>query len=136
MTALLTGTAIFVVAGGQVASAAQPPPRTLGVASRYITAPRANTSWAYNSGCSEGTNRARDLSNSEVVLDFGSQVPNANETRLPFHDGFASYSLVESMSENFAKGYFVCTGTDTSTVLKVAVGTTNDNIDGQLTVST
>ncbi|MGH7721803.1 MAG: hypothetical protein ACRENL_03065 [Candidatus Dormibacteria bacterium] len=127
---------IFAAEGAQIAHATQSLPRTVGAWSWYITHGNDSTGVAYQLGCNEGHARAGDLGNSEIILDFGSQVPNQSETRLPFHDGFASYSLVESMSEQFARGYFECTGSDTTTVLKLAVGTTNDNVDGEYNSTT
>ncbi len=132
LLALSLGAAASTVAEFRSAPAyaAQGLPTDVGVYSWYITANNATTSWAYARGWEEGQARQKDLSNSEVILDFGSQVPNQNETRLPFHNGTISYSQTEAMAEQFAYGYYEGTGSDSTTILRLAVGSSNDNVDG------
>jgi hypothetical protein len=76
-----------------------------------------NSSQAYTLGCNQGKYDAgfRPVVDSEVVLDFGG--PDGND--------YLNYSAIESASEQFALGYFVCTGSDTTSVVTLGLGTNN-----------
>jgi hypothetical protein len=60
-----------------------------------------------------------------VVLDFGGQ----NQANTQTYDNATgttfSYGQVESLAENFAHGYWDGTGSDTSSVLRLGIGTCN-----------
>lgn len=97
----------------------------------YVTA--GNDSFANMRvlGCDEGSARATDNSNSEVILAFGGQDPNYSQTLLPFHDAYLSYNNIIGDAEWFAIGYYQCTGSDYWTVLKLGIGTSNDDALGE-----
>ncbi|MGH7685885.1 MAG: hypothetical protein ACREN2_03605 [Candidatus Dormibacteria bacterium] len=114
----------------QVADAAQPLPAATDW-SWYVTHNNDDYSSMRALGCNEGTARRTDNSNSELVLDFGSQDPNGGQTYLPFHDVFLSYTTIIGDSEWFAIGYFECVGRGGTNYLKLGIGTSNDNVQGQ-----
>ncbi|MHB8263087.1 MAG: hypothetical protein ACYDGY_04980 [Acidimicrobiales bacterium] len=79
----------------------------------------------YQLGCNPGKADASHNSNSLVFLDFGGQNNANNGTLLPKINTPVSYSTVEYLAEQFASGYYICTGADTTSVLTLAVGTNN-----------
>jgi hypothetical protein len=86
----------------------------------------SSTSSAYNLGCNQG-NFDRNMGNidSEVVLDFGGQ-NSANTGTIRISDGaFMSYGTIASIAEQFAYGYWVCTGSDVTSTLFLELGTNN-----------
>jgi len=94
----------------------------------YITTPDTNT--AYNLGCNQGAFDASfsPPANSLVVLDFGGQLPDGSGTLLI--DGIrVSNGDIEAAAEAFSAGYWVCTGSDTSSVLSLSIGTNNSYYD-------
>ncbi len=106
---------LFLLRGAQTAFAIAPKPPTDW--SFYMFTP--NSSQAYTLGCNQGKYDAgfNPVVDSEVVLDFGG--PSGSG------DGTLNYSAIESASEQFALGYYVCTGGDTTSVLRLGLGTNN-----------
>jgi hypothetical protein len=82
-----------------------------------------STTTAYNLGCNQGTFDAdHSDADSEVFLDFGGQISGGTEL---INGTDVSNGTVESISEQFAYGYWICTGADTTSNLNLAVGTNN-----------
>lgn len=75
-------------------------------------------------GCNQGNFDVANHSNSFVYLDFGGQ-ENSNAATLTINNITLPYSSVEQLSEQFALGYYDCTGSDTSAHLTLVVGTNN-----------
>jgi hypothetical protein len=80
---------------------------------------------AYRLGCAQGTADAASGQWSEVVLAFGAQNSADTGNVLPITNNSVSYANVEQYAENVAEGYYACTGSDTTTVLSLAMGTNN-----------
>src|SRR5580658_492463 len=88
-----------------------------------------STTTAYNLGCNQGnTDRDEGDINSEEFLDFG--VQKSGNINLMINSTDITDAQIESVSEQFAYGYWVCTGSDTSSFLTLAVGTNNDTNGG------
>ncbi len=106
---------LFLLHGVQTAFAIPAKPPTDW--SFYMFTP--NSTQAYTLGCNQGKYDAgfNPVVNSEVVLDFGG--PSGTG------DGTLNYSGIESAGEQFARGYYVCTGGDTTSVLRLGLGTNN-----------
>ncbi len=85
-----------------------------------------STSEAYNLGCNQGTSDSEHgYSGSEVFLDFGGQTDGRTGALSINGTTVFSNATVESLSEEFADGYWVCTGSDTTSTLDLAIGTNN-----------
>ena len=83
-----------------------------------------DTGTAYTLGCNQGhfDKSFSPFVNSEVVLDFGQHV-NGNVLML---SGITiTHAQVQQMAEAFADGYWVCTGSDTTSVLTLGIGINN-----------
>jgi hypothetical protein len=79
-------------------------------------------------GCNQGQFDAAHNTNSLVFLDFGGQ--NSSGTGTTEINGTPVSNLqIETLAEDFANGYYICTGSDTTTVLTLAVGTNNSAYD-------
>lgn len=91
----------------------------------YVTT--TNTTTAYNEGCAQGTADASHPSeDSEVILDFGGQNSSDTGTIFTINNGSGgTYAQDAAYAEQFASGYWVCTGSDTTSVLYLALGTNN-----------
>ncbi len=76
----------------------------------------------YDDGCAQGQRDAALGVGSGVFLDFGGEVDGGTQL---IGGQFKSWATIASFVQSFAKGYYVCTGSDTSTVLHIAVGTNN-----------
>ncbi len=76
----------------------------------------------YDDGCAQGQRDAALGVGSGVFLDFGGEVDGGTQL---IGGQFKSRATIASFVQSFAKGYYVCTGSDTSTVLHIAVGTNN-----------
>ena len=132
---LIVATAILTLVAASVlqfrdAQAAQPFPTATDFA-WYVTASNDSFATMRQLGCGEGSARASDNSNSEVILDFGGQDPNYSQTLLPFHDAYLSYDNAIGDAEWFAIGYYECTRPEYWTVLKLGIGASNDNALGE-----
>ena len=87
-----------------------------------------NTMTAYNLGCNQGNfDRTYGISASEVVLDFGVQLSGLSGNELTGTGAFIAKADIEAYAEQFARGYWICTGSDTTSSLYVDLGTNNDN---------
>jgi hypothetical protein len=85
----------------------------------------SDTNSAYNLGCNQGNTDRSTGADSEVVLDFGGQNSSGSGT-IRISDGATmTYAIIESIAENFARGYWVCTGSNRSTQLFLDLGTNN-----------
>jgi len=106
---------LFLLHGVQTAFAIAPKPPTDW--SFYMFTP--NSSQAYTLGYNQGKFDAgfNPVVDSEVVLDFGG--PSGPG------DGTLNYSAIESASEQFALGYYVGTGADSTSVVTLGLGTNN-----------
>jgi hypothetical protein len=89
----------------------------------YVTS--ASTSTAYTLGCNQGTSDKPNKTNSLVALDFGAQSTNNAGTYLPINHVYLSYAQVEAYAEQFAYGYWSCTGSDTTSIDDLAISTNN-----------
>jgi len=87
-----------------------------------------SSSNAYTLGCNQGDFDADHNSNSMAYLDFGGQNSSGSGT-LEINDNSVSNATIEAMAENFAIGYYICTGADTTTVLDMSIGTNNSYDD-------
>jgi hypothetical protein len=87
-----------------------------------------STSRAYTLGCNQGHTDAAYHRNSLAILDFGGQVSNGSGTEM-IGAGFISNSQLEAVSEAFSHGYWICTGSDTTTRLSLGIGTNNSLAD-------
>jgi hypothetical protein len=94
----------------------------------YVTTP--DTGVAYNLGCNQGAFDASfsPVANSLVVLDFGGQFPDGSGSLL-INGIRVSNIQIEDVVEAFAAGYWVCTGSDTTSVMMLRVGTNNSYYD-------
>src|SRR5262249_43557428 len=63
---------------------------------------------------------------SRVVIAFGAQKSDFSGNYLPSSAHFISKAHVEDVSEQFGLGYWVCTGSDTDSVLYLGLSTNND----------
>lgn len=104
------------------AQAATAPPYTL---SHYVEYTDANT--MYNMGCNLGTNdkNAGITYDNIVLLDFGQPYLSGGVYgTYTFGNAFASLATLESAMENYASGFWTCTGSNLST-LRLVMGTSN-----------
>lgn len=124
--ALLMGLALALGAIGGVvqagtAYAVQSPPRKS--TSYYVGT--TDTTTAYNQGCSQGQQDSiAPTQNSEVVLDFGGQ-NYSNTGSILIGGPEVTFGQIQSYAEQFARGYYVCTGSNTASQLLLAIGTNN-----------
>lgn len=122
--------AMFLLATGSFLSQVMP---ALAVAPQPTTAwsfyvLTTNTSTLYNLGCNQGTADWHNGNlNSEIILDFGGQASGNNGTNLLFSYAFVSYATIESLAENYADGWWICSGADYTSVLDLTIGTNNSN---------
>ena len=113
---------VFALTPARQAFAVQSKPQTDW--SFYVRTTNTNT--LYNLGCNQGHfDQNNGNINSEVVLDFGGQASNNGGTYLTGSNAYVSYGTIESLAEQFALGYYVCTGSDTTSLLKLNLGTNN-----------
>lgn len=116
---LVAMTAIWIRPEVAHASNGKPPTR----ASLYIDT--SNLTTAYNRGCTAGTN-AQTGEDEAIVLDFGAQ-NSANIGTLRVSDnGFMNYQTDRNIAVQFAYGYWICTGSNTTATLELGLGTNND----------
>lgn len=76
-------------------------------------------------GCDQGTIDSSLSKDSIVSLDFGAQNTSNNGNYLPKVNTPVTYAQVEAWAEQFAIGYYSCTGTDTSSTLYMGITTNN-----------
>ncbi|MHB8449829.1 MAG: hypothetical protein ACYDAQ_05160 [Mycobacteriales bacterium] len=87
----------------------------------------ANTGTFSQLGCNQGNYDAGNgAANSAVVLDFGGQTTVSGGQGTEMTNGYLlTNDQVILDAYNFAYGYFVCAGADTSSILNLFVGTNN-----------
>ena len=120
LSALVAVGLILVPASPSAATPPKPPTDWSWYALSY------SPSWAYNTGCSQGEyDASHNSADSVVVLDFGGQTSGNTGTYLPKNGTYITYAQAESMTEQFARGYYVCTGSDTTSILYLSMGTNN-----------
>jgi hypothetical protein len=79
----------------------------------------------YTLGCDQGHfDRDNGWKNSFVILDFGGQTSTG--AKLTATQIYVTFANIRDWSQEFAHGYWYCTGADTSSVLTLAIGTNND----------
>lgn len=102
-------------------AAASPPPVNW---SFYINT--YNTSVAYNDGCGDGqwatNNGSVDIA---VILDFGAQNAANTGTLLPLTNTSVTYAQAITYAEQWATGFYFCTGANTTSIMTLGVGTNN-----------
>ena len=121
--ALLAAPLFFPAFNSPVEAAPPAPAPSL---SRYVltTNPETHRQW----GCDLGT---RDLGlpgvqDSLVILDFGRPAfRNGEPGSILFSNRFAGRGAILTAVEQFARGYYYCTGQDFDSHLRLAVGTSN-----------
>jgi len=106
-------------------AAPAPPPYTT---SRYMQ--HVNTQRHYDLGCALGT-RDKNLPGTQgdvVILHYFKPVRFADGTYGADLLGGADArtSAIAAAAREFARGYYICTGSDTTSALKLAIGTSND----------
>lgn len=106
--------------GGSRAYAVQTQPVTAW--SFYVWTSNPNT--IATLGCNQGHADAASGQNSEVILDFGVQWSDNSKT-LTTNGIYLSIAQIENMAEQFATQYYICTGADTTTSVKLGIGTNN-----------
>ena len=90
------------------------------------------TSDAYTLGCNQGDfDTLHGRKNSLVVLAFGVQTSGGTGTWLIESGSFASNSQIRSYATQFARGYWDCTGSNTTSILRLALGT-NNSVQGRV----
>ncbi len=91
---------------------------------------------AYTLGCNQG-NFDRSFSpfvNSEVVLDFGSQLSDGSGAQM-INGVTITNAQIEAVAEAFSQGYWICTGSDTTSYVRLGIGTNNAYNGGNNDVS-
>ena len=108
-----------------IPSAAQAAPSSS--TSYYVTA--NDTTWAYNRGCDLGTKdqNTAGTQTHHAILDFGAMYQASSGTWYVTAFSGADFTLVNArhMAEQFGRGYWVCTGSDTASTVYVGLGTNN-----------
>lgn len=97
----------------------------------YVNTVKSST--LYNLGCKQGKQDAAlaGKQNSLVILDFGKTKKFTRDgttylgTKLLFVSTYATMSEIAVATENYAKGYLACSGTDTTSFLRIGIGTNN-----------
>src|SRR5258708_2940650 len=94
----------------------------------YMTS--ASTSTAYNLGCNQGHFDAgyNPVVSSEVVLDFGGQLGDGSGS-LMINGMQISNAQIQAVAEAFSRGYWICTGNDSTSTLYLGIGTNNSYYD-------
>jgi hypothetical protein len=100
------------------------PPQPATDFSYYVRTTNAQT--LYNLGYNQGVFDANHGNiDSEVILDFGGQLSNNTGTLLTGTSISVSYATIETLAEQFARGYWYGTGTDLTSQLALSLGTNN-----------
>lgn len=116
---------LLVAVPEQAARAAPAAPPT--TYSRYMGT--NSTSRHYDLGCALGQ-RTRDLAGTQsdlVILDYGAPVrfSDGSYGATVFGGSDSTTSQLAAAAEQFARGYYICTGSDLDSQLVLAVGTSN-----------
>lgn len=126
MVAMLAMLAVAMVENVRTAYAVQAQPHTS--ASYYVTS--SSTTTAYNHGHAQGVadSLLSPWPNSEVVLDFGGQYADGSGT-LMINGARLTNAQIEAIAEQYSLGYWYGTGSDTTSEVKLAIGTNNSYYD-------
>lgn len=111
-------------------TAAPPAPQTAveGDGSYYVTS--SNPQLLLDTGCQDGSaDASSDAPQRLTILDFGGQYADGSGTKPVAGPAELSNAGIEELAENYALGWYLCTGTDRSTVLTLGVGTNNSLAD-------
>lgn len=85
-----------------------------------------STTVAYNLGCNQGNaDRTNGNVDSWVVLDYGAQNSALTGAYYPATSTFIANASIQATAQEFAHGYWVCTGSDTASTLHLSIGTNN-----------
>lgn len=81
----------------------------------------------YTLGCNQGKFDASHSPpvNSLVVLDFGVQTSSGGGAIATFSGATFTNAEIEEMAETFSKEYYLCTGSDSTSILTLGLGTNN-----------
>ena len=123
VTVLVSGGLALALASPANATPTKPPVDS----TYYITG--SNTTTAYNEGCSQGTFDGSAGVDSEDILDFGGQLSNGSGAKSVFATSSLTNAQISAVAIAFAHGYYVCTGSHTSSVLTLGIGTNNSASD-------
>jgi hypothetical protein len=113
---------VFTPRFSNVTYAATAPSYTL---SHYMKYTDSNT--LYNMGCNLGTKDRNDgiTYDNIVILDFGQPYTSGGVYgTYTYGNAFASLSTIENAMEQYANGFYTCTGSNLST-LRLVMGTSN-----------
>ncbi|MFZ5854020.1 MAG: hypothetical protein ACOYXS_05860 [Chloroflexota bacterium] len=96
-----------------------------------------DTTTLYNMGCSVGTARANGSAPQDglVILDYGLPKKSGSTygaSAFGGNGGFASTTQIRNAAVEFAHGFWVCTGANTSAHVTIALGTSNNSQVGGL----
>lgn len=97
-----------------------------------------NSSDLYNEGCRLGSGIRSQNSQPDalVILDWGQPaLSNGVWGTTAFNNGYASPQTIESGTEQFASGFYICTGSDTGAHLRITLGTNNYRVDRLFTTT-
>jgi hypothetical protein len=81
-----------------------------------------NAEDAFKEGCLQGESDRKTNTDSNVILDFGGQLGNLSGTEAIDKTDFKT-SQIEAIAEEFGAGYLSCTLTDTTTTVRIGIGT-------------
>ena len=96
---------------------------------------RVVSSDAYTLGCNQGNHDTLNgQKNSLVVLDFGIQNAAGTGTYLIESGTFVTHLQIRTYAAQFAEGYWDCTGSNTSSKVRLAIGT-NNSVTGRVDYS-
>ncbi len=125
VASVLTSLSLFAVAALDDPTPAYAAPPS--AKSYYVTG--YSTTWAYDQGCALGTQDQNTSGTQKhvAVLDFGKLYLSSSSTWMMglFQGSDVSLASARLMAEQFARGYWVCTGSDLASTVYVAIGTNN-----------
>ncbi len=111
-------------------TAPAPAPQTAveGDGSYYVTS--SDPRLLLDTGCQDGSADAGSGAPERLtILDFGGQYADGSGTKPVTGPAELTNTGVEELAENYARGWYLCTGTDQSAVLTLEVGTNNSLAD-------
>jgi len=96
--------------------------------SYYVTS--SNPQLMIDMGCRDGTTDARNAAAQRLtILDFGGQYADGSGTEPVLGPAELTNAQIEQLAENYALGWYICLGSDESSVLTLGVGTNNSLLD-------
>jgi hypothetical protein len=85
-----------------------------------------STSTAYTLGCDQGKYDASHSNvNSEVILAFGGEYSDAGGTKSYVGGPPLTNGQIIAIADEFSHGYWLCTGSDSTSILRLGIGTNN-----------